>query len=226
MFCSGALSRRPGKGSTALAAANAALEAAGRGLANDFGPRCGSPLPRNVATTLKVCHPCLLQIARQHRLSRTHSHRNGLKQAFMCCAVLARKIPRALLNMLAAHFKRTLTPPLLLFFGSGTSFPLLHATQCFTNTVTPPPLRNHRDAHSATAGQLSFSASHTRASPPLLTRSNAPASRPSDSTPRQLLPLEALRRGKRSRRCHRLSPDGRVMLPTMPKNCFLPRVTM
>jgi NAD(P)-dependent dehydrogenase (short-subunit alcohol dehydrogenase family) len=39
VFCSGALSRRPGKGSTALAAANAALEAAGRGLANDLGPR-------------------------------------------------------------------------------------------------------------------------------------------------------------------------------------------
>ena len=44
---SGALSRRPGKGSTALAAANAALEAIVKGLANDLGPRlrvnCVSP---------------------------------------------------------------------------------------------------------------------------------------------------------------------------------------
>lgn len=88
VFCSGALSRRPGKGSTALAAANAALEAAGRGLANDFGPRCSAPPPRNVATTLKVCCPCLLQTARQHHLPRTHSHRNGLKQAFMCSRAL------------------------------------------------------------------------------------------------------------------------------------------
>lgn len=44
---SGALSKRPGKGSTALAVANAALEAAVKGLANDLGPRlrvnCVSP---------------------------------------------------------------------------------------------------------------------------------------------------------------------------------------
>lgn len=47
VFTSGALSRRPGKGNTALAVANAALEAAVKGLANDFGPRlrvnCVSP---------------------------------------------------------------------------------------------------------------------------------------------------------------------------------------
>lgn len=44
---SGALSRRPGKGSAALGAANAALEAIVKGLANDLGPRlrvnCVSP---------------------------------------------------------------------------------------------------------------------------------------------------------------------------------------
>jgi NAD(P)-dependent dehydrogenase (short-subunit alcohol dehydrogenase family) len=44
---SGALARRPGKGSTALAACNAALEAVIKGLANDWGPRvrvnCISP---------------------------------------------------------------------------------------------------------------------------------------------------------------------------------------
>ena len=43
----GALSRRPGKGSTALSTTNAALEAICKGLANDFGPRvrvnCVSP---------------------------------------------------------------------------------------------------------------------------------------------------------------------------------------
>lgn len=47
VLTSGALSRRPGKGSTALAVANAALEAAVKGLANDLGPRlrvnCVSP---------------------------------------------------------------------------------------------------------------------------------------------------------------------------------------
>lgn len=47
VLTSGALSRRPGKGSTALACANAALEAIIKGLANDFGPRlrvnCVSP---------------------------------------------------------------------------------------------------------------------------------------------------------------------------------------
>lgn len=39
VLVSGALTKRPGKGSAALAAANAALEVLGRGLANDFGPR-------------------------------------------------------------------------------------------------------------------------------------------------------------------------------------------
>lgn len=47
MLVSGALAKRPGKGSTALATANAALEAAVVGLANDLGPRlrinCVSP---------------------------------------------------------------------------------------------------------------------------------------------------------------------------------------
>ena len=47
MLCSGALAKRPGKGSTALAAANAALDAIVKGLANDLGPRlrvsCVSP---------------------------------------------------------------------------------------------------------------------------------------------------------------------------------------
>lgn len=47
VLTSGALSRRPGKGSSALASANAALEAFTKGLANDFGPRvrvnCVSP---------------------------------------------------------------------------------------------------------------------------------------------------------------------------------------
>lgn len=38
-FVSGALSRRPGKGSMALAVSNAALEAVSKALANDFGPR-------------------------------------------------------------------------------------------------------------------------------------------------------------------------------------------
>jgi NAD(P)-dependent dehydrogenase (short-subunit alcohol dehydrogenase family) len=36
---SGALAKRPGKGSAALAAANAAVEVLGKGLAVDFGPR-------------------------------------------------------------------------------------------------------------------------------------------------------------------------------------------
>src|SRR3989338_8191474 len=44
---SGALSRRPGSGSTALASANASLEAAVKGLANEYGPairfNCLSP---------------------------------------------------------------------------------------------------------------------------------------------------------------------------------------
>jgi NAD(P)-dependent dehydrogenase (short-subunit alcohol dehydrogenase family) len=39
VLTSGALAKRPGKGSTALAAANAALDAIARGLALDFGPR-------------------------------------------------------------------------------------------------------------------------------------------------------------------------------------------
>ena len=39
VLASGALSRRPGKGSTALACANAALEAIVKGLAHDLGPR-------------------------------------------------------------------------------------------------------------------------------------------------------------------------------------------
>lgn len=39
VLVSGALSRRPGNGSSALGAANAALDAIVRGLANDFGPR-------------------------------------------------------------------------------------------------------------------------------------------------------------------------------------------
>ena len=47
VLCSGALAKRPGKGSTALATANAALDAAVKGLANDLGPRlrvaCVSP---------------------------------------------------------------------------------------------------------------------------------------------------------------------------------------
>ena len=47
VLCSGALAKRPGKGSTALAAANAALDAVVKGLANDLGPRlrvaCVSP---------------------------------------------------------------------------------------------------------------------------------------------------------------------------------------
>lgn len=47
VLTSGALSRRPGKGSAALATANAALEAMVKGLANDFGPNvrvnCVSP---------------------------------------------------------------------------------------------------------------------------------------------------------------------------------------
>ena len=47
VLCSGALAKRPGKGSTALAAANAALDAIVKGLANDLGPRlrvaCVSP---------------------------------------------------------------------------------------------------------------------------------------------------------------------------------------
>ena len=47
VLTSGALSRRPGKGSSALSTANAALEAIVKGLANDFGPRvrvnCVSP---------------------------------------------------------------------------------------------------------------------------------------------------------------------------------------
>jgi NAD(P)-dependent dehydrogenase (short-subunit alcohol dehydrogenase family) len=47
VLTSGALSRRPGQGSTALAAANAALEAIVKGLALDLGPRlrvnCASP---------------------------------------------------------------------------------------------------------------------------------------------------------------------------------------
>jgi NAD(P)-dependent dehydrogenase (short-subunit alcohol dehydrogenase family) len=47
VLTSGALAKRPGKGSTALAAANAALDAIVKGLANDFGPRvrinCVSP---------------------------------------------------------------------------------------------------------------------------------------------------------------------------------------
>jgi NAD(P)-dependent dehydrogenase (short-subunit alcohol dehydrogenase family) len=47
VLCSGALSRRPGAGSAALAAANAACEAIVKALANDLGPRlrvnCVSP---------------------------------------------------------------------------------------------------------------------------------------------------------------------------------------
>lgn len=47
VLVSGALSRRPGKGSAALAAANAAVEALAKALANDLGPRlrvnCLSP---------------------------------------------------------------------------------------------------------------------------------------------------------------------------------------
>lgn len=47
VLTSGALSRRPGVGSTSLATANAALEAIVKGLANDLGPRlrinCVSP---------------------------------------------------------------------------------------------------------------------------------------------------------------------------------------
>lgn len=47
VLTSGALARRPEKGSSALGAANAALEAIVKGLANDFGPRvrvnCVSP---------------------------------------------------------------------------------------------------------------------------------------------------------------------------------------
>lgn len=47
VLTSGALSRRPGAGSTSLATANAALEAIVKGLANDLGPRlrvnCVSP---------------------------------------------------------------------------------------------------------------------------------------------------------------------------------------
>jgi NAD(P)-dependent dehydrogenase (short-subunit alcohol dehydrogenase family) len=47
IFTTGALSRRPGAGSTALATANYALEGLVKGLANDFGPRlrvnCVSP---------------------------------------------------------------------------------------------------------------------------------------------------------------------------------------
>lgn len=39
VLVSGALTKRPGKGSAALGAANAALEVLGRGLANDLGPR-------------------------------------------------------------------------------------------------------------------------------------------------------------------------------------------
>ena len=38
-FVSGALAKRPGKGSTALAVSNAALDAIVKGLANDLGPR-------------------------------------------------------------------------------------------------------------------------------------------------------------------------------------------
>jgi NAD(P)-dependent dehydrogenase (short-subunit alcohol dehydrogenase family) len=47
VLVSGALTKRPGKGSAALAAANGALEVLAKGLANDFGPRlrtvCISP---------------------------------------------------------------------------------------------------------------------------------------------------------------------------------------
>ena len=47
VLTSGALSRRPGMGSSALGSANAAFEAIVKGLANDFGPRirvnCVSP---------------------------------------------------------------------------------------------------------------------------------------------------------------------------------------
>ena len=47
VLTSGALSRRPGKGSSALGSCNAALEAIVKGLANDLGPRvrvnCVSP---------------------------------------------------------------------------------------------------------------------------------------------------------------------------------------
>lgn len=47
VLTTGSLSRRPGKGSAALAGANAALEQIIKGLANDFGPRvrvnCVSP---------------------------------------------------------------------------------------------------------------------------------------------------------------------------------------
>jgi NAD(P)-dependent dehydrogenase (short-subunit alcohol dehydrogenase family) len=47
VLTSGALAKRPGKGSTALATANAALEGLVKGLANDLGPRlravCVSP---------------------------------------------------------------------------------------------------------------------------------------------------------------------------------------
>jgi len=39
VLVSGALAKRPGKGSTALATANAAIDAVVRGLANDLGPR-------------------------------------------------------------------------------------------------------------------------------------------------------------------------------------------
>lgn len=39
VMVSGALTKRPGKGSAALAAANAAVEVLGRSLANDLGPR-------------------------------------------------------------------------------------------------------------------------------------------------------------------------------------------
>ena len=47
VFTTGALSKRPGKGNTALASANAVLESVCKGLANDLGPRvrvnCVSP---------------------------------------------------------------------------------------------------------------------------------------------------------------------------------------
>lgn len=47
VLCSGALAKRPGKGSAALAAANGAIDCIVRGLANDLGPRlrvsCVSP---------------------------------------------------------------------------------------------------------------------------------------------------------------------------------------
>ena len=39
VLCSGALAKRPGKGSAALAAANGAIDCIVKGLANDLGPR-------------------------------------------------------------------------------------------------------------------------------------------------------------------------------------------